>query len=85
MKNVLVCLHSDQSYQQVALLEGELQAVKEERDDAVLKMTNAQEQADMNADSIKNLQTVLDQFQRGKNYYVIRIMYLAPLYSKRMH
>ena len=39
--------------------------MKEERDDALLKMTNAQDQAHVNAESLKNLQTVLEQFQRG--------------------
>ena len=39
--------------------------MKEERDEAVLKMSNAQEQADMNAESIRNLQAVLEQFQKG--------------------
>lgn len=43
----------------------QLQAMSEERNDALLKMTNAQEQAKLNAESLKNLQTVLEQFQRG--------------------
>ena len=47
--------------------------MKEERDDALLKMANAQEQADINAESIKNLQTVLEQFQRGMYEHVIII------------
>lgn len=50
----------------MAEFEHQLQAMNEERDDALLKMANAQEQADMNAESIRNLQTVLEQFQRGK-------------------
>lgn len=57
---------SDQNQQELTELEQQLQAMKEERDDALLKMTNAQEQADMNAESIRNLQTVLEQFQRGE-------------------
>lgn len=40
-------------------------AVKEEKEDALLRMSNAQEQADMNAESLRNLQTVLEQFERG--------------------
>ena len=47
-------------------LEEELKAVNDERDDALLKMTNAQEQAKLNAESMRNLQTVLEEFQRGR-------------------
>ena len=60
------CLFSsDQNQQSLAEFEQQLLALKEERDDALLKMTNAQEQADMNAEAMKNLQSVLEQFQRG--------------------
>ena len=60
-----VVLFREQTSQQLLQLATELQAVKEERDDALLKLANAQQQADMNAESLRNLQTVLEQFQRG--------------------
>ena len=60
-----VVFFRDQGHQQIARLETELQTVKEERDDALLRMTNAQQQADMNADSIRNLQSVLEHFEKG--------------------
>lgn len=52
-------------------MESELSTVKEERDDALLKLTNAQHQADMNTESIRNLQAVLEQFQRGTSYKLV--------------
>ena len=60
-----MCLPSAWKQQQLGELERQLQATREERDDALLKMENAQEQARMNAESLKNLQAVLEQFQRG--------------------
>ena len=61
-------LHSAIKKQELGQLESKLQSMKEERDDALLKMANAQEQVNMNVESIKNLQTVLEQFQRGMGY-----------------
>ena len=46
-------------------MQRELQAMVEERDDALLQMTNAQEQAKQNATALRNLQAVLEEFQRG--------------------
>ena len=55
----------EQSHQQCLQLETELRRVKEERDTALLKMANAQEQVAMQENSIRNLQSVLEQFHSG--------------------
>ncbi len=65
--------------QQLTELKCELQAVMVERDDALLKMANAQEQANLNAESIKNLQTVLEQFQRGVFINLFKFSFLYVL------
>ncbi len=46
-------------------LKCEVARVSEERDDALLRMSNANQQAEQNAESLRNLQTALDQLQRG--------------------
>ncbi len=48
----------------------ELQTMLEQREDALLQMSNAQEQAHQNATSLRNLQTVLEQFQRGEISFI---------------
>ena len=49
----------------VGVLESELRTAMAERDDALLQMRNAHEQAQQNATALLNLQSVLEQFQRG--------------------
>lgn len=63
--SALTSLSSEQTQQQLEAAQRELQLVMEERDDALLKMTNAQEQARQNATALRNLQAVLEEFQRG--------------------
>ena len=65
MHLLYLLLSSEQTQQQLDTAERELQVVMEARDDAVLKMTNAQEQARQNAAALRNLQAVLEEFQRG--------------------
>ena len=67
---VFPCLHymymySEQTQQELEAVQRELQVMMEERDDALLQMTNAQEQAKQNATALRNLQAVLEEFQRG--------------------
>ena len=56
---------SEQTQQELETVQRELQVMVEERDDALLQMTNAQEQAKQNATALRNLQAVLEEFQRG--------------------
>ena len=58
-------MYSEQTLQELETVQRELQAMVEERDDALLQMTNAQEQAKQNATALRNLQAVLEEFQRG--------------------
>ena len=56
---------SEQTQQELEAVQRELQVMVEERDDTLLQMTNAQEQAKQNATALRNLQDVLEEFQRG--------------------
>ena len=56
---------SEQTQQELETVQRELQVMMEERDDALLQMTNAQEQAKQNATALRNLHAVLEEFQRG--------------------
>ena len=56
---------SEQTQQELEAVQRELQVMMEERNDALLQMTNAQEQAKQNATALRNLQAVLEEFQRG--------------------
>ena len=58
-------MYSEQTQQELEAVQRELQVMMEERDDALLQMTNAQEQAKQNATALRNLQAVLEEFQRG--------------------
>ena len=46
-------------------VEGEVAVLREERDDALLRMSNAQEQAEQNAESVRHLQNALRLVHRG--------------------
>ena len=61
-----LCVPCSQQMQgMVGVLESELRTAMAERDDALLQMRNAHEQAQQNATAVVNLQSVLEQFQRG--------------------
>ena len=57
---------SEHTQLQLEAAQRELQMMMEDRDDALLQMTNAQEQAKQNATALRNLQAVLEEFQRGE-------------------
>ena len=61
-----VCLPSLQAREQVAAMEEQLRVMADQRDKAVLQLSTAQEEAESNSAALRNLQTVLEQFQRGQ-------------------
>jgi hypothetical protein len=63
---------SEQTQQELESVQRELQVMMEKRDDALLQMTNAQEQAKQNATALRNLQAVLEEFQRGALWMILR-------------
>lgn len=62
----LVTQCSRYTQDQLTKLQDDLQSMVDQRDDALLQMANAQEQAHQNAIALRNLQSVLEQFQRGE-------------------
>lgn len=54
----------------MSALEEQLHALAEQRDDALLQLSSAREEAENSAAALRNLQSVLEQFQRGKTYTV---------------
>lgn len=56
---------SQHSQQQMEDLHEQLHVVAAQRDDAFLRLASAQEEAEHSAEALRNLQTVLEQFERG--------------------
>lgn len=56
---------SQHSQQQMEDLREQLHVVAAQRDDAFLRLASAQEEAEHSAEALRNLQTVLEQFERG--------------------
>ena len=54
-----------QTKAQTEALKEQLHALAGQRDAAVLELNTAREEAENNASALNNLQTVLEQFQRG--------------------
>lgn len=52
----------------MSALEEQLHALAEQRDGAILQLSSAREEAENNAAALHNLQSVLEQFQRGMKY-----------------
>ena len=57
--------YSQQALKQVESLQTQLHVMAEQRDDALLQLSNAQESANQYLTSLQNLQMVLEQFQMG--------------------
>ena len=57
---------SQQANHQVESLQQQLRAFAEQRDNAIMQLANAQEMASQYANSLANLQMVLEQFQHGE-------------------
>ena len=57
---------SQQANHQVETLQQQLRAIAEQRDNAIMQLANAQEMASQYANSLTNLQMVLEQFQHGE-------------------
>ena len=56
---------SHQTHEQLERLQEQLQSMEGERDHALQQLAMAQEKAEQHATALRNLQAVLEQFQRG--------------------
>jgi len=65
MTDILLSSYSQQALRQVESLQTQLHVMAEQRDDALLQLSNAQETANQYQTSLQNLQMVLEQFQMG--------------------
>ena len=65
LMSCLYITNSQHTQHQLETLHKQLLIAEEQRDDALLQMSNAQEQAEQNAAALSNLENVLEQFQRG--------------------
>ena len=61
----MVSFPSLQTKARVAALEEQLHVVAGQRDAAILELSSAREEAESSASALHNLQSVLEQFQRG--------------------
>ena len=64
---VCLCVASLQTKARVVALEEQLHALAGQRDEAVMELSTAREEAERDAAALRNLQSVLEQFHRGQH------------------
>jgi len=62
-------------------LEERVAILVKERDDALVVMSNAREQAEQNAQSMRNLQVALEHLQKGSTIAVLNLPVSASRYG----